>query len=196
MREAHDLRPKTMPAISFFPLDAKASLDNLPRAEIGGLFWRVGLASRPVARAAFESPEEENYEGTMRLSRAAAYGIFATVHIAEREKDAPIPGQDIAETCSIPPGHLLKVLQQLVKSRILSSERGPSGGFALRRPANKITLLDIIESIEGPIEGEYGGSEDVTSKARAKNGVKKALDEVANYSRNQLRKTSVTDLIG
>lgn len=131
----------------------------------------------------------------MRLSRAAAYGIFATVHIAEREKDSPIPGQGIAETCSIPPGHLLKVLQQLVKSRILSSERGPSGGFALRRPANKITLLDVIEAIEGPIEGGYGGSDDVTSKTRAKNGVKKACEEVANFARSNLRKTTISELM-
>jgi Rrf2 family protein len=132
----------------------------------------------------------------MRLSRASSYGVFATVHIAEKEKDAPIPGQDIAKSCSIPPGHLLKVLQQLVKSRILSSERGPSGGFALRRPANKITMLDIIESIEGPIEGEFGGMDDVTSKARAKNGVQKVCDDVANFTRNHLRKTTVSDLIG
>jgi Rrf2 family protein len=132
----------------------------------------------------------------MRLSRASAYGVFATIYIAEKEKDSPIPGQNIAETCSIPPGHLLKVLQQLVKSRILSSERGPSGGFALRRPPNKITMLDIIESIEGPIEGEFGGSEDVSAKGRAKNGVKKLCDDVANFTRNHLRKTTVSDLMG
>ena len=132
----------------------------------------------------------------MRLSRAAAYGVFATVHIVEKEKDSPIPGQIIAEVCSIPPGHLLKVLQQLVKSRILSSERGPSGGFSLRRPANKITLLDIVEAIEGPIEGELGGMNDITGKSRAKNGTKKACDDVANYVRNHFRKTSISSLMG
>jgi Rrf2 family protein len=131
----------------------------------------------------------------MRLSRASSYGIFATVHIAEKQKDAPIPGQSIADTCSIPPGHLLKVLQQLVKSRLLASERGPSGGFSLRKPANKITLLDIIEAIEGPIEGDLGGYDEITSKARAKSGAKKVCDEVANYTRNHLRKTTVSDLM-
>lgn len=132
----------------------------------------------------------------MRLSRAAAYGIYATTHIAEKAKDSPIPGQDIAATCSIPPGHLLKVLQQLVKSRILSSERGPSGGFALRKPANKITMLEIVESIEGPIDGEIGGFDDITSKNRAKGVSKKVCDDVAKSARNILAKTTVSDLAG
>lgn len=132
----------------------------------------------------------------MRLSRASTYGVMATVHIAEREKDSPIPGQIIAQTCSIPPGHLLKVLQQLVKSRILSSERGPSGGFALRRPANKISLQEIIESIEGPIEGELGGYDDITSKNRAKSMTKKVCEDIAKSTRNIMNRVSVSDLVG
>ncbi|MEK6643830.1 MAG: Rrf2 family transcriptional regulator [Planctomycetota bacterium] len=130
----------------------------------------------------------------MRLSRAASYGIFATTHIAEKSKDSPVPGQIIAAACSIPPGHLLKVLQQLVKSRILASERGPSGGFSLRRAANKISLLDIIESIEGPIDGEIGGFDDITGKNRAKGVAKKVCDDVAKATRTILAKTNVSDL--
>ena len=132
----------------------------------------------------------------MRLSRASSYGVMATTHIAEREKDSPIPGQNIAQSCSIPPGHLLKVLQQLVKARILTSERGPSGGFSLRRTPSKISLQEIIEAIEGPIEGEVAGQDDITGKGRAKGMLKKACEDVAKSTRTIFNKVSVSDLVG
>ena len=80
----------------------------------------------------------------MRLGRAAAYAVFATTHLAEHTNGTPIQGREIAESCGIPAGHLLKILQQLVRAQILSSERGPAGGFVLRKSADEITLLEIV----------------------------------------------------
>jgi len=57
----------------------------------------------------------------------------------------------IAEEHRIPPGYLLKVLQQLVRGHILDSVRGPQGGFVLARPAEDMSLLDIVEAIEGTL---------------------------------------------
>lgn len=109
----------------------------------------------------------------MRLGRAATYAVLATTHLALKNGDVPVQGRDIAEACGVPPGHLLKILQQLVRAQLLNSERGPAGGFALRRPASEITLLDIIEAIEGPISGDLSmrgyanGSEMVRSRLEA-----------------------------
>ena len=90
----------------------------------------------------------------MRLGRAAAYAVFATTHLAERGQATPVQGRDIAESCGVPAGHLLKILQQLVRAQVLGSERGPAGGFVLRKQPGEITLLEIVEAIEGPINGD------------------------------------------
>ncbi len=58
----------------------------------------------------------------------------------------------IAERTGSSKHHVAKVLHRLVKEGILNSNRGPSGGFFLRKPTDQITLLRIYEIIEGPIE--------------------------------------------
>src|ERR1019366_4887791 len=57
--------------------------------------------------------------------------------------------RQIAEDSDIPSHFLAKILQQLARQGFLRSSKGPTGGFILRHPANEITLLQIIESIDG-----------------------------------------------
>ena len=83
----------------------------------------------------------------MRLGKAAAYGVYATLHIAQSDKDGPIQGRIIAKSCGIPVEYLLKILQQLVRAQVLLSERGRGGGFLLRRTPAQTSLLDIVEAI-------------------------------------------------
>lgn len=130
----------------------------------------------------------------MRLGRAAAYAVLATTHLAEHANGTPVQGRDIASACEIPPGHLLKILQQLVRAQILASERGPAGGFVLRRPAPQITLLEIIEAIDGPISGELQLRGVAAAKEAARGRLERACRDVADYARALLMKTSVADL--
>lgn len=132
----------------------------------------------------------------MQLTRAAAYAVFATVHLAEHAEKAPIQGREIAEACHIPPSHLLKILQLLVHARILSSERGASGGFALNKPARDITLLEIVEAVDGPISGELSARDHIEGKTKAKEEVEKACHGVASFARLLLKKTTVEQLVG
>jgi Rrf2 family protein len=130
----------------------------------------------------------------MRLGRAAAYAVFATTYLAERQNGTPIQGRDIAEACGIPSGHLLKILQQLVRAQILASERGPAGGFVLRKAARDITLLEIVEAIEGPISGDL----QLRNVARGKEGARVQLEQVcrdvAEYARTRLTRTVIADM--
>lgn len=130
----------------------------------------------------------------MRLGRAAAYAVFATTHLAEHANGIPIQGKDIAEACGIPPGHLLKILQQLVRAQILSSERGPAGGFILRKAANEISLLEIVEAIEGPINGDLLLRNVARNKERARARLEQTCQEVANYAKSRLASTVVSEL--
>ncbi len=132
----------------------------------------------------------------MRLGRAAAYAVFATTHLAENGDGTPIQGRDIAECCGIPSGHLLKILQQLVRAQVLSSERGPAGGFVLRKPASEISLLEIVEAIEGPINGDLLLRNVATGKEIARQRLEQTCQEVANFAKALLARTFISDLTG
>ena len=127
----------------------------------------------------------------MHLNRASNYAITAMAHIASNGKCA---GNSIAEACNLPPGHLLKVLQQLVKARLLTSERGPSGGFSMRKPANEISMLEVVEAVEGSVQAEIRGLNEIRISTKSKNALKRVCEEVAKSKREHLSKISIDSL--
>jgi Rrf2 family protein len=83
------------------------------------------------------------------LSEAGFIAIHSMVLIAR--SDTMLNAATIAINTGSSRHHVSKVVQRLVKGGYLHSTRGPSGGFILARPADNITLLEVYESIEGPI---------------------------------------------
>jgi len=90
----------------------------------------------------------------MRVSRSTGYALLAVGYIAKHQGNGVVLSQDISNQYDIPLEYLLKILQQLVRANVLRSKRGPRGGFSLAKPANKITMLEIIEAVDGPLTGE------------------------------------------
>src|SRR4030042_3599513 len=90
----------------------------------------------------------------MRVSRSTGYALLAVGYLAQHQDEGIILSQDIAKKYNIPLEYLLKILQQLVRANILRSKRGPRGGFNLARNPKKITLLEVIEAVEGPMIGQ------------------------------------------
>jgi len=86
--------------------------------------------------------------GILRISEAAAIGIHAVVALASH-KEERISGHDLAAAMKASEAHLAKVMPKLVKAGLIKSERGPSGGFSLATDAERISLLDVYEAIEG-----------------------------------------------
>jgi Rrf2 family transcriptional regulator, iron-sulfur cluster assembly transcription factor len=84
----------------------------------------------------------------MIYSSACEYAIRALTHLAENP-GARLKLKDIAEAEAVPAPFLSNVFQTLVAADILDSSRGPSGGYALARPADEIRLLEIREVIDG-----------------------------------------------
>ena len=84
------------------------------------------------------------------LSEAASIAIHSLVLIARSEGMLNVI--QISEATGSSKHHIAKVLQRLVKDGFLSSNRGPSGGFVMKKKPEDITLLDIYEAIEGKIE--------------------------------------------
>ena len=88
--------------------------------------------------------------GIIALSEAAVIGLHSMVLIADSEKIMNVT--TIAEKIDSSKHHVAKVMQRLAKFGYVSSYRGPNGGFYLKKEPEKITLLNIYESIEGKIE--------------------------------------------
>ena len=87
----------------------------------------------------------------MRISRSAGYALVAVGYVGENYQDGAVLASKVAKEYKIPLEYLLKILQQLVRANILRSKRGPRGGFFLARPAESITILEIIEAVDGPL---------------------------------------------
>ena len=87
----------------------------------------------------------------MRISRSTGYALVAVGYVAQNYKEGAVLAARVSGEYDIPLEYLLKILQQLVRANVLRSKRGPRGGFFLARPAEEITMLEIIEAVEGPL---------------------------------------------
>jgi Rrf2 family protein len=86
----------------------------------------------------------------LRLSKKADYALMAMKHLARQRAAASTSAREIAEQYDIPIELMAKVLQRLVRMRLLASTQGTRGGYMLFRPANTISIADVIEAIDGP----------------------------------------------
>lgn len=130
----------------------------------------------------------------MKISRSTGYALLAVNYLAKNQKDKIILSQTISKKYDIPLEYLLKIMQQLVKVNILRSKRGPRGGFSLVRTPSKITLLEIIEAVEGPMINQL----DMTDLAKGeKFAVKtdRAYNKAIASAKAVFQKTKFSDLI-
>ena len=89
----------------------------------------------------------------MIFSNATEYAIRGLSEIASRGArgpDGPIMLDDVIIGTDLPRDFLAKIFQKLVRAGILNSAKGRGGGFALAKPPHEITLIDIVQAIEGP----------------------------------------------
>ena len=87
----------------------------------------------------------------MQLNQATDYAFRAVLHLSALPPGEKVTAQTIATAQEIPMRFLLKIMRSLTQAKIIKSFRGVEGGYALAKPPEKITLLDVIEAIEGPI---------------------------------------------
>jgi Rrf2 family iron-sulfur cluster assembly transcriptional regulator len=84
------------------------------------------------------------------LSNSCRYGIRAVIYLASHSSGKKKVGiKQISSDLDLPTPFLAKILQQLAKQKILSSSKGPHGGFSLLKDPRFITLLDIVNTIDG-----------------------------------------------
>ena len=87
----------------------------------------------------------------MHITRATDYAVRVMIHLAGLPTGSRVRQSELSRATDVSGHFLSKVLQQLVRSRLIRSKRGSGGGFAIAVPASSISLLDVIEAIEGPV---------------------------------------------
>lgn len=87
-------------------------------------------------------------------SAATKYAIRALCHLAQQPGGAPAQAREISEALDIPYHYLSKILQDLAKKGVLTSSKGPGGGFRLNGPPAQTTLYALIEAVEGPLSDD------------------------------------------
>jgi Rrf2 family protein len=92
----------------------------------------------------------------MKLSSKGRYGVRALFDIALNAEDGPAQIKDISVRQAIPPRFLEQIFQDLRRAGIVTSRRGPRGGYRLARDPREIRLGDVLRVLDGPI-GDFAG---------------------------------------
>ena len=87
----------------------------------------------------------------LQITRQTEYAIRGLQELARRNADAPVQLKVLAGSCEVSEAFLAKIFQMLAQAGVVKSHRGVKGGFSLGRPADEITLREIVEICEGGI---------------------------------------------
>ncbi len=129
----------------------------------------------------------------MKLSRTVAYAVRATLQLATSDSSTPVPCSQLAANGKMPERFLLQILRNLVTHGILRSTRGVDGGYSLVRSPDQVSLLEVIEAIEGPLNTGEPATEGLTSESQ--NRLQNALQQVTDNSRRQLEAIKLSQLL-
>ena len=87
----------------------------------------------------------------MQITRAGEYGVLGLLHLARQGGGRMVMIDEVSREEKIPKSFLAKIFQSLVRAGLIRSYRGAGGGFALVKKPEEITVLEVIEAIEGKI---------------------------------------------
>jgi Rrf2 family protein len=126
----------------------------------------------------------------MKLSHISGYAVRALVHLHGMEPGKLVTSHAIAEAEGMPEKFLLKLLG----ARLVVSLKGMYGGYRLARPAKDVSLLDVVEAVDGPVRG-YAPPVERDGDA-IDHRLQKVCDEAADTVRRNLGRVSVAELAG
>ena len=130
----------------------------------------------------------------MKLSRTVAYAVQATIQLAQADAGTPVPCSQLAHNGHMPERFLLQILRHLVTHGILHSTRGVDGGYSLERKPIEISLLDVIEAIDGPLTSAVPSSNGTLTSTDVR--LREALEQVTVAMRQKLEAITLSDLLG
>ena len=129
------------------------------------------------------------------MSAKVDYALRAVAQLAAEGGEEPVKADHIARAQDIPVSFLLGILRELTRGRLLKSYRGTDGGYELARPADQITLAEVMRVIDGPLVN----LRDSSLRELGYEGPSEALEEVwmavRSSVRSVLERVTVADLV-
>jgi Rrf2 family protein len=99
----------------------------------------------------------------MRISAKADYAVRAALELSASPDRAPVKGTVLAEAQRIPLQFLEQIMLDLKRAGLVQTKRGARGGYWLARPAEEVTVADVIRAVEGPLANIHDLSPEETS---------------------------------
>jgi Rrf2 family protein len=130
----------------------------------------------------------------VRLTNLCVHALWGLAHLARHEGGRPVTAEAIAGAEGLSRLYLVKALEPLASAGVLRSVKGPNGGYGLARPARDITLLEVVEAVEGPVRGQ--APRFAPDASRLDDRLQRACDEVAGAVRRRLGQVSLAELAG
>jgi Rrf2 family protein len=134
----------------------------------------------------------------MRLGEGVEWAVHCCTFLAVLPPEASLPAARLAEFHGVPPAYLAKHLQALARARIVESVPGPKGGYRLARPADEVTMLDIVDAVEGSAPAfrcteirQRGPAALAPAKYRRPCSIARAMWDAEHAWREQLRTRTV-----
>jgi Rrf2 family protein len=127
----------------------------------------------------------------MTISAKVEYACVAVLELAARyDSDEPVRIRDIADAHGIPSRFLVQILLQLKGAGLVQSTRGATGGYALAKPPEAISLADVMEVLEGPTQVQSN----IARQTPATRALQSIWNEVADTQRAMLESTTFATL--
>ena len=128
----------------------------------------------------------------MKLSTRGKYGLYAMYYLAAHAGEGPLPLQSISTMGGVPKQYLEQLLGNLRRAGLVSTVRGAQGGYQIAAAPENVTLRDIIDAVEGPIELSECASADNTSGTCP---VRWVWQHVTDSINSELEKIKLSDML-
>jgi Rrf2 family protein len=130
----------------------------------------------------------------MRISAKADYAVRAVAELAAADGVKPVKAERIANAQGIPLNFLENILGELRHAGVVRSHRGAEGGFRLAKPADKVTVADVIRAVEGPLASVRGGPPEDASYQGAATSLPRVWIAVRANLRRVMEQTTIADI--
>ncbi len=135
----------------------------------------------------------------MKLSKRGEYGLRALQYLVLHDDHEPVTNKELALQCNIPAKFLEQILLTLKHGHIVHSQKGPQGGYVLARPAQEITLAEVVRLLDGPLAPIPCVSETAFEPCgcpdMAACGLRRVMKEVRDVVANLMENTTLADLV-
>ena len=133
----------------------------------------------------------------MRVSAKADYALRALIEMAVRtdgSESRPVSAEELGRLQDIPHNFLQAILADLRKAGIVHAQRGQSGGWRLARPADEVSVADVIRAVDGPLVSVYGLRPEAVSYNERADSLQRVWIAARHSLRDVFEQVSVADL--